>query len=110
MPPPVIKIFRDANMEEEIPYVGFGEDPVEMGETGTSEAYVVNMSKRGFEYVVTELNHENPYAVVNLEQNVLPAKTPIKVTVTWTPPFSENEEDWEPLTGNIRMNGHYVII
>ena len=104
---PELKLFRDKEMTEEIPFVGFGEDPVEMGETGKTKAYIVNLSN--YEYYITELNHENPNAIVDIKSDILEPNVPVEIELTWTPPFSEDEKDWKPLKGNIRMNGYYVI-
>ena len=78
-----------------------------MGKTGSIDAYVVNAEK--FPFVVTEMWHDEKSAKpIMMEKTLLPQK-PVKLTLEWTPPISDNPELWKPLKGGIHIKGYYIV-
>lgn len=107
MPPPQMKLYRDKSRKEEIPFVGFPDEAVEMGVEGKIEVYVVNQAEHP--YIVTEAWHDNSEASIVLESERLDPFMPVKVTLRWKPPVTEDQEKWKPLKGNINLKGYHLI-
>ena len=105
--PPKLKMFKDKTMKEEIPFLGFPEKAISMGTTGKVEAFLVNMSKNDF--VVEEASHPDKDAVVELGSKRLSPFIPVKIKLSWSPPFSDEPLEWKPLKGNIHIKGYYIV-
>ena len=117
MPPPSLKFYKDRTRKEEIPYVGFPDESIEMGIEGEVEAYVVNQAE--YPYVVTQVIHAKKQegntliategTSVEIEDKTLLPFTPVKVKLKWKPPVSEEQKDWKPLVGDIFFDGYFVV-
>ena len=102
------KLYKDRSMKEEIPFLGFPNEVVEMGTTGVIEAYLVNLDDNMFE--VESIKHQDENTEITLENRLLNPHEPVKLKLKWTPPVTMERKYWKPLKGNIIMRGRYIII
>lgn len=105
--PPLLKLYADPHRKESIPFVGFPDASVVMGREGSVEAWLCNESES--DYVVEDVAHPDVNVKVELESKKLLPFKPVRVVLTWRPPFSEDTKDWKPLRGGMIIKGYYVV-
>jgi len=106
--PPKVKMYEDKARKQEIPFIGYPNKAITMGKKGSVSAYICNEGV--YDYEIKEAYHTDPNAKVEVFSKVLKPFEPVLVKLSWTPPFSDNEEDWKPLKGDIVIKGSYVIV
>jgi len=104
-------------MKEAIPFLGYPEKTISMGTKGTVEAYIVSIADHDF--IIEKARHvyktkdgeiiETPNTNVKLGSKRLSPFLPVKITLSWEPPYSEEKEEWKPLKGNVQLKGYYIV-